>query len=228
MLARVRNAGTVLATLGANAAMAPPPLGFHELLGEGVEIREEAEVAVEAVESQNERLVRLRGERGHLRAVEDDLARPELDSAVAQVADKRGSRVERIPDRPSSRLCTQLPPNRFAADSETRGRFGRSPRHRASKSPAASGSSATGTTGPLRERPDFLERQDFFDHDPGLGYVLGGNSPHRKVGQAILTVNRGVGSINRRERGSLEDHSQLRRPPLFCLPSARHRAAGWR
>lgn len=72
-------------------------LGFEELFGHRIEERE-VEIAVQAVEGEGQGLLALGSEKGDGVGVEDALARPELDSSVADIADERAPLVEGLAD----------------------------------------------------------------------------------------------------------------------------------
>src|SRR3990172_1048809 len=72
-------------------------LSLQHLLGQRVEVGE-VEVAIQAVQGQQKRLLRLGSERGNAGGIEEVFIRPEVDAAVADVAHQRGSRIEGFND----------------------------------------------------------------------------------------------------------------------------------
>src|SRR3990172_339398 len=82
-------------------------LSLQHLLSQRVEVGE-VEVAVEAVQGQQKRLLRLGSERGNAAGIEEVFIGPEVDAAVTDVAHQRGSRIEGLNDALAHRRSTEL------------------------------------------------------------------------------------------------------------------------
>src|SRR3990172_753588 len=171
-------------------------LGLQYLLGQRVEVGE-VEVAVQAIQGQQKRLLRLGCERGNAAGIEEVFIRPEVDAAVTDVAHQRGSRIEGFNDALAHRRSTELGEVKLANVPSGQNPGGNLLRV------GDKVSRLVRIVGDQRQRSRlqgsaFLKGQYLRDHRAKL-LTIGRRQPSQgQVGQNVVSVHRGQGRVGGR------------------------------
>ena len=185
-----------LRPLGEKAATAPLPSAFKNASAREFEGRE-VEEAVQAVHGQEQRLLGLARQAGHVRVVEDVLRGPHRGPPVSHVAHETSTLVEGGPDGgPGPSL--EVPQVDLLHLSAGRGREDAISSASASKLPRRSALSAIRTAFPPRVLPAVSKATTFSTRTRASSNVPAGKRPTATSGSEVLPVHRRVGGIRGR------------------------------